>query len=144
MSKIREVLRSKPPEVWQISPDSTVYEALALLAEKDIGALPVVEGGRVVGIFSERDYARNVILKGKSSRETPVSEIMSTRVLYVRPDQTIDDCMALMTEKRVRHLPVLEGEELVGIITIGDVVRRIISEQDYTIELLENYIKGGR
>ena len=144
MSRIREVLRSKSPEVWHIAPDSTVYEALELMAEKDIGALPVVDEGRVVGIFSERDYARGLVLKGKSSKDTHVHELMSTPVLYVRPDQTIEDCMALMTEKRVRHLPVLENEALVGIITIGDVVRRIISEQDFEIDQLENYIKGVR
>jgi CBS domain-containing protein len=143
MSKIQEVLKSRSPEVWHIAPDATVYEALERMAEKDVGALPVVSEGRVVGIFSERDYARNVVLKGKSSKDTPVSELMSTPVLYVRPDQTMDDCMALMTEKRVRHLPVMENEQLVGIITIGDVVRRIISEQDYTIDQLENYITGS-
>ena len=142
MSRIHELLRSKPAGVWQIAPDATVYEALELMAEKDIGALPVVEGGHVVGIFSERDYARGVVLKGKTSKDTSVQELMTSPVLYVMPEQTIDDCMALMTEKRVRHLPVLDGEELVGIVTIGDVVRRIISEQDYTIGQLEKYIRG--
>jgi CBS domain-containing protein len=142
MPTIREALSTKPSEVWRVAPGATVYQALVLMAERDIGALPVVEESRMIGIFSERDYARNLILKGKSSKDTPVRDLMSSPVLYVRPEQTIDDCMALMTEKHVRHLPVLEGDELIGMISIGDVVRRIISEQDYTIELLENYIKG--
>ena len=142
MTTVREILRSKPPDVWCVDPESTVYEALELLAEKDVGALPVVGEEGVVGIFSERDYARSIVLEGRSSRDTPVREVMKTPVLYVRLDQTIDDCMAIMTEKRVRHLPVLEEGELVGIITIGDVVKRIISEQDYVIDQLENYIKG--
>lgn len=142
MTILRDILRSKHGEVWTIGPQATVYAALELMAEKDVGALPVVEGGRVVGVFSERDYARKVVLLGRSSRDMPVSDLMSVRVLYVRPEQTVNDCMALMTEKRVRHLPVLEGDRLVGIITIGDVVRAIIDEQDYTIEQLENYITG--
>lgn len=142
MSTIQALLDSKSSAVWQIEPEAAVYAALELMAEKDIGALPVVEGGRIVGIFSERDYARNVVLKGKSSRETPVRELMSTPVLYIRPEQTLHDCMAIMTEKHVRHLPVIAKEELIGIVTIGDVVRRVISEQNYTIALLENYITG--
>jgi len=142
MSDVRDILGAKSPEVWQIAPDATVYEALELMADQDVGALPVVENGRIVGIFSERDYARNLILKGRSSKDTLVSELMTSPVLYISPNQTIDGCMALMTAKRVRHLPVLEGDELIGIITIGDVVCRIISEQDYTIEMLESYITG--
>lgn len=142
MSKVFEILLSKSSDVWSIEPDASVFQALERMAEKDIGALPVIEAGRIVGIFSERDYARNVVLKGRSSRETPVRELMRSPVLYVRPEQTIDDCMALMTRKRVRHLPVLKGEELIGIVTIGDVVKQIISEQDHTIEQLENYIRG--
>lgn len=142
MPTIRALLSTKSPEVWSIQPNATVYEALELMAEKDVGALPVIDAGKIVGIFSERDYARNLVLKGKASKDTPVHELMRSPVLYVRYDQTIDDCMALMTEKRVRHLPVLNGEELVGIVTMGDIVRRIISDQDYTIEQLENYIRG--
>ncbi len=142
MITIRELLKTKPTDVWSVAPDATVYDALDVMAKKDIGALPVVEGGRVVGVFSERDYARKVILKGRSSKEMRVDELMSSPVLYVRPEQTIDDCMALMTEKRVRHLPVLEDDVLIGVITIGDIVKQIIVQQEYTIEQLENYIKG--
>lgn len=142
MPTMREILGNKTPGVWHVAPDATVYEALELMAKKDVGALPVVEGETIVGIFSERDYARNVVLKGKSSRNTPVRDLMIRQVLYVRPDQTVDDAMALMTEKRVRHLPVLEGGKLIGIVSIGDLVRRIITEKQHTIDLLENYIKG--
>jgi len=142
MITIRELLKTKPTDVWSVAPDATVYDALDAMAKKDIGALPVVEGGHVVGIFSERDYARKVILKGRSSKEMRIDELMSSPVLYVRPEQTVEDCMALMTEKRVRHLPVLENDKLIGVITIGDIVKQIIVQQEYTIEQLENYIKG--
>lgn len=144
MKTVAQLLRAKGHEVFSVSPETTVFAALQLMAEKNVGALIVLEGGRVVGIFSERDYARKVILKGKSSRETPVREIMSPRVLYVRPEQTIEECMALMTNKRVRHLPVLEEDRLVGVISIGDVVKAIISEQEFMIEQLQNYITGER
>jgi len=145
MKTVAQLLRAKGHEVLSVSPETTVFAALELMAEKDVGALIVLEGGRVVGIFSERDYARKVVLRGKSSREIPVREIMSSRVLYVRPEQTIEECMALMTNKRVRHLPVLEEEErLVGVISIGDVVKAIISEQEFVIEQLQNYITGER
>lgn len=142
MPTMREILGSKTPGVWRVAPDATVYEALELMARQNVGALPVVDGEKIVGIFSERDYARNVVLKGKSSRETPVRELMVRHVLFVRPEQTVDDAMALMTEKRVRHLPVLEDGKLIGIVSIGDLVRRIITEKQHTIDLLENYIKG--
>jgi len=142
MTTIRELLKSKSPNVWSVSPEATVYEALELMSEKGIGAVAVVEGDALVGIFSERDYARNVVLKGRSSRKTRIRDLMSTQVLYLRPDQTVDDCMAIMTEKHVRHLPVLEEGKLVGLVTIGDVVKQIISAQDYLIGQLENYIKG--
>ncbi len=144
MKTVAQLLRAKGHEVLSVSPETTVFAALELMAEKNVGALIVLEGDRVVGIFSERDYARKVILKGKSSRETPVREIMSPRVLYVRPEQTIEECMALMTNKRVRHLPVLEEDRLVGVISIGDVVKAIISEQEFVIEQLQNYITGER
>lgn len=142
MRLIREVLQLKGSEVWTTTPDTPVYEALKLMAEKEVGALVVVDNGQVVGILSERDYARKVILKGKTSMETPVRDIMTSRVFYVQPEQTIEECMALMTDKRVRHLPVLSGDQLTGIISIGDVVKEIISEQKIYIRDLENYIVG--
>jgi len=142
MKTVTLLLRAKGNEVLTVSPDVPVFAALGLMAERNVGALLVVEGERLVGIFSERDYARKVILKGKSSKETPVREVMSANVLYVRPQHTIEECMALMTEKRVRHLPVLEGERLVGVISIGDIVKEIIAEQEFMIEQLQNYITG--
>jgi CBS domain-containing protein len=142
MKTVTELLRTKGREVLSVSPERSVFEALQVMAEKNVGALVVVEGERLVGIFSERDYARKVILKGKLSKEIPVREIMTSHVLYVRPEQTIDDCMALMTDKRVRHLPVLEHDRLVGVISIGDVVKAIIAEQEFMIEQLQNYITG--
>ena len=142
MKTVAQLLRSKPHGVLSIAPDTAVFRALQLMAEKNVGALLVLEGDSLIGIFSERDYARKVILVGKSSKETAVREIMSSHVLYVRPEQTIQDCMALMTDKRVRHLPVLEDERVVGVISIGDVVKGIISEQEFMIEQLQNYITG--
>jgi CBS domain-containing protein len=143
MKTVGDLLQGKGREVWSVAPDTTVYEALALMAERRIGAVVVTKDGRVVGILSERDYARQVVLKGKTSRETPVHEIMTSRVVYVRLQQSVEDCMALMTDKRVRHLPVIEGEKLVGIISIGDVVKAVISEKQFIIEQLENYIARG-
>jgi len=142
MKTVTQLLRGKGHEVLSVSPEASVFEALKVMAEKNVGALLVVEGERLVGVFSERDYARKVILKGKASKEIPVREIMTSHILYVRPEQTIEDCMALMTDKRVRHLPVLEEERLVGVISIGDVVKAIIAEQDFMIEQLQNYITG--
>jgi CBS domain-containing protein len=144
MTTVNDLLRVKGNDVWSIGPDASVYEALALLAEKDVGALAVVDAGRLVGIVSERDYARKVILKGKTSRETPVREIMTEKVLWVRLDHSIEECMALMTNRRVRHLPVLDEGRLIGMISIGDVVKAIISEQEFMIEQLANYITGVR
>jgi len=142
MITVKQLIQAKGNAVWSITPDSTVYEALKLLAEKEVGALLVLENERLAGIISERDYARKVILKGKNSMDTPVREIMTSKVVTVRPDQTIDDCMSLMTENRIRHLPVVEGDRLVGVISIGDVVKAIISQQEFVIEQLENYIIG--
>src|SRR2546426_5370702 len=142
MKTVAQLLRTKGQQVLSVAPDIPVFEALEVMADKNVGALLVVEGERLVGIFSERDYARKVILKGKSSKETPVQEIMSSHVLYVRPEQTIEDCMALMTDKRVRHLPVLDQGKVVGVISIGDVVKALIDEQQFIIEQLQNYITG--
>jgi CBS domain-containing protein len=128
-----------------MSPEASVYDALNLLAEKSLGALVVLtREGDLAGIVSERDYARKVELLGKTARETPVREIMTERVVCVRPDQTVEECMALMTNKRIRHLPVIEGNTLIGIVSIGDVVKAIISEQEFMIAQLENYITGVR
>ncbi|MGQ9662931.1 MAG: CBS domain-containing protein [Kiritimatiellia bacterium] len=143
MKTVSDLLKNKPPEVWTISPDATAFAALQLMAEKEIGAIVVVDKkGEPVGMFSERDYARKVILKGRSSKTTLVKDLMSRPVLFVRPDHTIEECMALMTEKRVRHLPVIEKSKLVGIVSIGDVVKAIIADQQFTIRQLENYITG--
>ena len=142
MSTVKEILRTKGPEVWSIAPDATVYGALKLMADKNVGAVLVMEANNLVGILSERDYARKVILHGKSSKNTLVREVMTERVIYVRPEQTAEECMALMTDKRVRHLPVLEDDLVIGVISIGDVVKSIISEQGFIIEQLEHYISG--
>jgi CBS domain-containing protein len=143
MIPVKTLLESKPHDLWTIGPQASVYEALELLSAKDVGAVIVVDGERVVGLFSERDYARKVILKGKSSKGTKVEELMSRDVLYVRPEQTVNDCMALMSAKRVRHLPVMEKGKLLGIVTIGDVVKAIIDQQGVIISGLENYITGS-
>ena len=142
MNSIKQLLQDKGSEVWKVKPDTSVFDALELMAEKNVGALLVLDADKLIGIFSERDYARKVILKGKASKDTPVKEIMSTKVLYIGPDQSIEECMALMTDKRIRHLPVLVGDELIGVISIGDVVKAIISEQQITIHWLEKYISG--
>jgi CBS domain-containing protein len=142
MKTVNQLLQNKGSQVWTIGPDALVIEALKLMAEKEVGALVVLEGDQVVGILSERDYARKVSLLGKSSKTTPVREIMTEKVVYIRPDQTVNDCMALMTNKRIRHLPVLEGDRLVGVISIGDVVKEVISQQEFIIAQLENYITG--
>ena len=141
MKSVRDLLGGKGTDVWSIAPDKTVYDALSMMADRGIGAVLVVEGARLVGILSERDYARQVILKGKASKDTPVREIMTTKLIHVTPDHTIDDCMAIMTNSRIRHLPVLTGENLVGILSIGDVVKAVISEKQSHIEQLEDYIK---
>ena len=143
MITVKEILKDKAGGILTISPQDTVYRALEIMAEKDLGALVVVEGGKVVGLFSERDYARTIVLKGKSSKETLVKDLMNANPCFVRPEHTLNDCMALITEKRTRHLPVLEGEKLVGIVSIGDVVKQYIVDKEFTIKQLENYIAGG-
>jgi CBS domain-containing protein len=140
MRTLMQLLQAKGGEIHAIAPDARVYDALRLMAEKDVGALVVVEGGRLAGIISERDYARKVILHGKSSHDTPVREIMTGKVVTVVPAQTVEDCMALMTSRRVRHLPVVEGERLLGVLSIGDLVKEVIAEQEQTIRQLESYI----
>ncbi len=140
MLTVRQLLGKKGHEVVSISPDATVYEAIEKMAENEVGALLVLNGGKLVGIISERDYARKVILKGRQSRKTAVREVMTENVITVRPEQNVHDCMELMTEKRIRHLPVLAEDKLIGIISIGDVVKSIISNQEFMIEQLEQYI----
>lgn len=142
MRTVKDILRTKGTDIWSVSPDATVYDALTFMAEKNIGAVLVMEDDRLVGILSERDYARKVDLLGKRAAETPVREIMTERVVCVRPDETVEECMALMTDKRVRHLPVLEGNRVIGVVSIGDVVKSIISEQEFIIGQLEHYITG--
>ncbi|OIO01869.1 MAG: hypothetical protein AUJ51_07400 [Elusimicrobia bacterium CG1_02_56_21] len=144
MISIKHFLETKGGEIWSVTSGSAVINALQTMAEKNIGALLVIDEGKLVGIISERDYARKVALAGKMSKDTPVREIMTERVLYVRPDESIEDCMALMTEKHFRHLPVIDKGAILGIISIGDVVRLVISKQKFIIAQLENYISGGR
>ena len=135
--------RKKGPGVISVTPECSVFEALQTLAERNIGAVLVLEGERLVGILSERDYARQVILKGKASKDTPVREIMTTTVVCVHPEQTIEECMALMTDKRFRHLPVLADDRLLGVLSIGDVVKALLDEQQFRSEQLESYISSG-
>ena len=143
MTTVKDILQTKGHDVLSITPDATVYEALKVMADKNVGALMVLDGQTVAGIMSERDYARKVVLHGKSSVEMQVREIMTSSVYYVRPEQSLQECMAQMTDKRVRHLPVIEDDRLVGIISIGDVVKTVIADHESTIKLLENYITGG-
>jgi CBS domain-containing protein len=139
---VSSLLREKDAHIWSIKPDATVYEAIELMAEKNIGAVPVLDRGKFLGILTERDYTRKVILKGKSSKKTSVREIMSANIVTVAPCDTVGECMRLMTDKRVRHLPVMENGDLVGILSIGDVVRWMISAQTATIDQLTKYIYG--
>ena len=142
MKLVSELLGAKGDEIWSVRPDGSVLEALNLMADKNVGALLVFEEEKLVGIFSERDYARKVILKGKASKDTTVKEIMSSKVLYVKPEQSVEECMALMTDKHIRHLPVLDENQVVGVISIGDVVKAVISDKDFMIHQLESYITG--
>ncbi|MBL6934067.1 MAG: CBS domain-containing protein [Alphaproteobacteria bacterium] len=141
MTTVRQILNEKGHDVWSIHPDNSVFEAIKELAGKNVGALAVVEDDKLVGMFTERDYTRNVFLEGKSSPKTSVREVMKTHIVCARPEQTVEECMAVITEKRVRHLPVLDEQKLVGIVSIGDMVKNIIADQKFTIEQLEHYIR---
>ena len=143
MKTVAHILAEKGNEVFAVAPTDTVYRALELMAEKQTGAVLVMEGNALVGILSERDYARKVILMDRSSRETPVADIMTPRVSVVSPERSVEECMALMTDKKFRHLPVVDGDQVVGVISVGDVVKAAISEREFMIEQLERYISGG-
>lgn len=143
MLTVMDVLKSKDNNVWSITSQETAYKALEIMADKGIGALLVIDEGQLVGVFSERDYARKVILKGKSSKETTVGELMTTPVFFISPDKSIEECMALMTAARSRHMPVMEAGKLVGVVSMGDVVNVIISKQKIEIDDLKNYVTGG-
>lgn len=142
MAKVKEILDIKGRDIWTIEADASVYDAMRLMADKSVGALLVMDGEKLEGIISERDYARKVILQGRSSRTTQVSEIMTARVAYAELDQDIEECMAVMTDKRIRHLPVIEADRVIGVISIGDLVKSIITEQKFIIEQLVRYING--
>ncbi|NRG17704.1 CBS domain-containing protein [Rhizobiales bacterium] len=144
MTQIRHLLESKGHEVWTIQPDDTVLHALEEMAAKDIGGLIVVDNGEYVGIFTERQYARNVFLKGRASPSTPIRDVMRTDRLFLRPEQTIQECMFVMSEKNVRHLPVLDHGKICGVVTIGDVLRSLVTDREFDIDQLVNYISGGR
>jgi CBS domain-containing protein len=143
MKRVDRILQHKGREIFRVAPETSVYEAIEQMAQRGIGALLVMDQERLVGILSERDYARKVILQGKSSRQTPVSEIMTREVQCIPPDLRVEEAMALMTDKRIRHLPVVESDRVVGIISIGDVVRTVIDEQEFHIQQLEKYILSG-
>jgi CBS domain-containing protein len=140
MGKVRDILQSKGSAVFSVEPTIMVYRAIEQMCERNIGGLLITEGGKLAGIFTERDYARKLILKGKSSKDTPISELMTKNPFTVTPENTIEDCMTLMTEKHIRHLPVVSGDGIVGVISIGDVVKQIIQDQKAIIEHLEHYI----
>jgi CBS domain-containing protein len=144
MTTVQRLLQNKGDAVWSIPPEASVFEAIQLMADKRVGALMVVDRNELVGVISERDYAREIVLKDRASRDTPVSAIMTQRVLYVRPQQTLEECMALMTEKNLRHLPVLDDGKLIGVISMRDVVKDLIAEKEFLIEQLENYISDRR
>lgn len=145
MTTVAQILNSKPDKtIYTTTPAASVFDAVKLMAEKSIGALVVMQGETVVGLITERDYARKIVLMARSSKETPVRDIMTSPVMYVRPDQTSEECMVLMTENRVRHLPVMDKDKLIGLISIGDLVKDVISEQKFIIQQLEHYIAGDR
>ena len=139
---VNSILRHKGRQVWSVSPDESVFQAVSLMADKDIGALVVIAGETPVGIISERDYARKVVLQGRSSQNTPVRDIMTSPVVSVSPNHTVDECMRIVTAKRIRHLPVVQDEKVVGVVSIGDLVQRVISTQGETIQYLQEYIVG--
>jgi CBS domain-containing protein len=139
---IREILSHKGSHVWSVTPESTVLEAIQMMADKNVGALLVTKEGRLLGVLSERDYTRKIVLKGRSSKDTPVRDILSGHVVSASPDHTVDECLRLMTEHRIRHLPVMDGTKILGVISIGDLVNCIISAQSSTIQQLETYITG--
>jgi CBS domain-containing protein len=139
---IREILTHKGSDVWSVTPESTVLEAIQMMADKNVGALLVTKDGRLLGVLSERDYTRKIVLKGRSSKDTPVRDILSGHVVSASPDHTVDECLRLMTEHRIRHLPVMDGTKILGVISIGDLVNCIISAQSSTIQQLETYITG--
>ncbi len=142
MKSVRDILKVKGTDVWCVEPDATVFDALRRMAEKEVGALVVTEGAQVVGLITEREYARKVVLQGRTSPTTLVKEIMISPVVYIHLDQAIEECMSLMTEKRTRHLPVIEDGKLVGLISIGDIVKSIIADQQFLIEKLVRYVSG--
>ncbi len=142
MKKVSDILNSKGHDIWAVKPDDTVFESLQLMAEKEVGALLVMDQDRLVGIVTERDYARKVILEGKSSKDSSVAEVMTKHVLCVTPERTIDECMALMTDKRARHLPVVDHKRVIGRVSIGDLVKALLSEQQVLIDQLQHYISG--
>lgn len=142
MATIGQLLAHKGSDVWRVTPDTSVFDAMAMMADKGVGALLVMQGERVAGIVSERDYARKMILQERPPRATPVSQIMTTQVLVVSPERSVDECMALMTDKRIRHLPVMQDERVLGVISIGDIVKSLIAEQQYLIRELQSYIAG--
>ncbi len=142
MTLVSQILKKKGSDVWSVRPDDTVFDAVKMMAEKSVGALVVMEDDRLVGIISERDYARKIILEGKASRDTPVADIMTRQVLCVSPDRTVDECMALMSDKRARHLPVVEDKHVIGVLSIGDLVKVTIDEQKVMIDQLKQYISG--
>jgi CBS domain-containing protein len=143
MISVKQILQDKQGKILTVTPDDTLFKALKVMTDNNVGALVVVKEEKVVGIFSERDFVRNAIGNEKLKMGMPINELMSVKVCYVRPEQTIDDCMVLMTEKRTRHLPVIEEEKLIGIVSIGDVLKNTIAEKEFTIKNLENYISGG-
>jgi CBS domain-containing protein len=142
MKTANDILADKGHDIWSVQPSDTVFDSLRLMADKGIGSLLVMDDDKLVGIVTERDYARKVILEGKSSKNTPVSDVMTRRVLCVAPERTVDECMALMTDKRARHLPVVEHKQVIGVLSIGDLVKTMISEQQILIDQLQNYISG--